>query len=400
MAKYIFFPFPEYGHVNPTLAIAEELIARGEQVVYYLAEPFRHVIETTGATFHAFPFHLFDQDQRPGFGSSDANRLLAILPMMMLQKSAEIVPPLLENIRAEQADGIVCDGMFLWARMVAHLLHLPVVALCPTYAMNTHFKVYGNPAGIPPALDLTTAFQNELARLRVVCGLPELPTHLPTIEAKPLSIVFLPRAFQPAGETFDERFLFVGPSLPPHRDAHSAFPFAQLGTQPTLYISLGTTFNNQVDFYQQCFAAFGATSWQVILSHGTRVDPAALGTIPQNFLCAPHVPQLEILPRTDIFLSHGGMNSVMESLAYGTPLIVIPQIREQEITAQRVQELGLGIALDRAAVTASVLREAVEQVAHDPTFRTRVQSMQQMIRETGGYQRATDAIRQYMQASA
>jgi len=130
-----------------------------------------------------------------------------------------------------------------------------------------------------------------------------------------------------------------------------------------------------VEFYQQCFAAFDDTAWQVILSYGTRIEQAALGAIPRNFLVAPQVPQLEIPPRTDIFLSHGGMNSVMESLSFGVPLVVIPHILAQEVTARRVQELGLGLALDTATVTADHLREAVAQVAHDPTFRKRAQDM-------------------------
>jgi len=60
------------------------------------------------------------------------------------------------------------------------------------------------------------------------------------------------------------------------------------------------------------------------------------------------------------------------------------------------QELGLGIALDRTTVTADARREAVEQVAHDPTFRTQAQAMQQQIHEAGGYQRATDAFMQFI----
>ncbi|HEY0755411.1 MAG TPA: macrolide family glycosyltransferase [Ktedonobacteraceae bacterium] len=400
MAKYIFFTFPEYGHVNPTLAIAAELLARGEQVIYYLAEPFREVIEATGATFRALPFNLIEGGQKPDFSSADANKHLAMLPLFMVQKSSEMVPPLLERIRAEQADSIVCDIMFLWGRMVAHLLHIPAVALCPTYAMNAHFNVYDSAQNSTSGPGLATAFTNELTQISVICGLPLSETHTPFMGAEPLTIVFLPRAFQPEGSTFDERFLFVGPSFQAHRDARLAFPLEQLGTQPTLYISLGTTFNKQVEFYQQCMAAFGGTSWQVVLSHGARVDQAELGAIPRNILAAPHVPQLEVLPRTDIFLSHGGMNSVMESLSCGVPLIVIPQIREQEVTAQRVRELGLGIVLDRAAITIDGLREAVVRVAHDSTFRIRAQAMQRMIQEAGGYKRAADAIVQYIQVDA
>jgi len=65
--------------------------------------------------------------------------------------------------------------------------------------------------------------------------------------------------------------------------------------------------------------------------------------------------------------------------------VVIPQISEQAVTAQRVQELGLGIALDREAATAERLREVVTQITHDPSFHTHAQAMQQAIQEAGGY---------------
>ena len=253
MAKYVFFSFPAYGHVNPTLAIVQELIARGEEVVYYLTGQFRQPIEATGATFRTYQFGPYIQEHPPVVDPADGDRRIAMLLVYMLQKSPQVIPQLLESVRAEQAD-----------------------------------------------------------------------------------------------------------------------------------------------FYNMCFSAFGNTEWQVVLSLGKQVDRAALHEVPANFLAAAHVPQLEVLARTDIFVSHGGMNSVMESLYYGVPLVVIPQIMEQEATAKRVQELGLGIALDRTTVTADVLREAVAQVAYDPAFLLRVQTMQQEIREAGGYIRATDAIMQFV----
>jgi NDP-glycosyltransferase len=110
------------------------------------------------------------------------------------------------------------------------------------------------------------------------------------------------------------------------------------------------------------------------------------------------VPQLEILPQTDIFISHGGMNSTMESLYFGVPLIVIPHINEQRITAQRIQKLGLGIGIDEAAVTAGTLKKAVLRIAQEPGFAKRAQAMQQTIREAGGCQRAANALQDYLHA--
>jgi len=228
--------------------------------------------------------------------------------------------------------------------------------------------------------DLCTLYHIPLLDLR------DFFTH---IEA--LNIVFMPRIFQPAGETFDERFVFVGPSILPRKDAQ-AFPLDRLEAQPTLFISLGTAFNNRPDFFKLCLRAFDNQPWQVVMAHGKHVDEAALGAVPQNFLLAPYVPQLEVLQQTSVFVTHGGMNSVMESLYFGVPVVVVPQIIEQEKTAQRCAELGLGIALDPNDLTAEKLRAAVDQVHHTPSFREHVLAMQQTVRAAGGYQRAVDAI--------
>jgi MGT family glycosyltransferase len=149
-----------------------------------------------------------------------------------------------------------------------------------------------------------------------------------------------------------------------------------------------------------CFEAFGGQPWQVVLSRGRRVDPAALGPVPDNFLVSPYVPQLEILPRAQVFVTHCGMNSTMESLYYGVPMVAIPQMIEQAMTAQRIEELGLGIALEKETVNVAMLREAVERVANESAFRERVRSMQQITREAGGYQRAADAIMQFAREHA
>src|SRR5207248_6728517 len=99
--------------------------------------------------------------------------------------------------------------------------------------------------------------------------------HLPPMDlfnvlmyAEPLNIVFFPKAFQPAGDTFDERYLFVGPSIVPRNQA-TDFPLDQLNTErPLLYISLGTIFNNEPAFFKQCFEAWASSGYQVVLSRG------------------------------------------------------------------------------------------------------------------------------------
>ena len=134
-----------------------------------------------------------------------------------------------------------------------------------------------------------------------------------------------------------------------------------------------------------------------MLSIGKQVDPAVLDAIPANFIVRPHVPQLEVLQYTSLFVTHCGMNSTMESLYYGVPMVGLPQQGEQMMTAQRIQELGLGTTLDMNTLTVEKLRETVKAAISNPDYRKNAQAMQQYVRNAGGYKRAADAVLNYAQ---
>jgi UDP:flavonoid glycosyltransferase YjiC (YdhE family) len=90
--------------------------------------------------------------------------------------------------------------------------------------------------------------------------------------------VFIPREFQPAGDSFDERFCFLSPLLG-HREQRE--PWSPLDpAAPLLYISLGTIFTDRPDFYRTCLEAFGDGTWQIAMTVG-EMDPALLGPVPR-----------------------------------------------------------------------------------------------------------------------
>lgn len=398
MTKYVFLNMPAYGLVNPTLALAQELVKRGQDVIYYLPELFQDAVQATGAVFRRYDSKLKSISPMPttsGIGGG-------ALSTLMVEESRHVLPQVLDSIRAEQPDFIVYGAMCLWARIVIQVLNVPAIALRPTYAMNEHFNMSSMMAqqrnqNVPNMRDVLAKVNAGMAEVCETYHVPPVDLRSAFVHAEPLNIVFLPKAFQPAADTFDERYLFVGPSILPRNEA-TDFPLDTLSNErPLLYISLGTVFTNQPEFFKMCFEAFGEQPWQVVLSWGRQVDSATLGPVPDNFLVAPYVPQLDILPRTHVFVTHGGMNSVMESLYYGVPMVVIPQQVEQAMTARRIAEMGLGIALENDAVDVTTLREAVERVTNEAAFRQRVQHMQQVTREAGGYKRAADAIMQFTQ---
>ena len=180
--------------------------------------------------------------------------------------------------------------------------------------------------------------------------------------------------------------------------SHGDFDFSHVDTDNLIYISLGTVFNQAVDFYKLCFEAFKNTKYTVILSVGRRTQIAELGDIPANFIVRNYVPQLEVLQQAKLFVTHGGMNSTSEGLYYGVPLIVLPQTADQPMVARRVAEIGAGIHLNQEGLTASDLRESAERVLGDQSFKKACVDIGDSFRAAGGYQRAVDEIFTYKQS--
>jgi MGT family glycosyltransferase len=214
-----------------------------------------------------------------------------------------------------------------------------------------------------------------------------------------LNVVFTSRALQPDTSFIDERFRFVGPSIDPDTRAQDDFPFERLDGNPITYISLGTIHSDPIaqhDFYERAFEAFAAHQGQFILSAGRDTEVSSLPDAPPNFIVRKSVPQLELLKHVDVFVTHGGMNSLHESLYFGVPLVIVPQQMEQFANALQMKRTGAGIVIGDTPpygrVTARELRAAVDQVLADPSYKQRAHTIGQSLRNAGGYSRAVDEI--------
>ncbi len=391
MPRFLFLNFPAAGHVNPTLPVISELVAYGAEVTYVLPETFRKAVETTGAKLATLaPLEALRAAEARKTAAPD-DRRLALLPFEMARQAAQAVPPLVELARRLQPDCIVINSLFLWGRILARITGLRAAAFRPFHAPRGPRNVeppYANEEMARLAAEagqtleaLFAAYERPAVTLQELVATVENPT-----------IVFMPKAFQHEAEAFDERFLFVGPSLAVTRPRQNFFAGDAPGLTRNVYVSLGTLRNDDVEFYRLCLEAFKGADWRGVLSAGNRIDLAELGPEPPNFRVAPHVAQLEVLAEADVFVTHGGLNSTMESLFYGVPLVVMPAIREQRLTARRVRELGLGVTLERAGLTAEELWQAARLAATDPEIRARVREMRQILRECGGAKMAAAAL--------
>lgn len=395
MAKALFLSLPLHGHTNPSLPVVRALVERGDEVTYYSAAAFAIKVEEAGALYRPY---------RNAFlaGITNLPDRVEELSWLLTRTTAELLAQA-AAFRAERPDYIITDSVAPWGHWLGEMLRVPVVTSVSTFAINRHVLQYAVRHGARPKsarlvwsklkhIGKAIALTRRLRREHEVKG-PGI-TGL-VFGRSDLNVVYTSRDFQPCAETFDDRFQFVGPSLPASSEGPS-LPATRDANVPLVYVSLGTLFNATPEFYKGCFAAFRDEPVRVIMSIGTNVSEAALGAPPANFVVKPHVPQLDVLERASVFLTHGGMNSVSESLYHGVPVVVVPQMSEQAMVGHRAEELGAGMCLSKDHTTPEHLRASVNRLLGDGRFRRQAAVLGQSLRTAGGAARAADVIQGFV----
>ncbi|MEK4345155.1 macrolide family glycosyltransferase [Paenibacillus sp. FSL P4-0184] len=391
MARVLFINAGSEGHINPTIGVVQELISRGEEVVYFTIEAFQERMEETGAIVRTLDAQQFIK----AFISGGRDYLLERVNGLLLTADI-VIPSVLEQIKGEHFDYIIHDSMFGCGRLLAQILNLPAINSCTSFAQTKESfdqvmeRFYTEaPAEIVKAVD--DRFQSLTIKIKEQYGVQIHSPYEVFCNPAPLTIVYTTREFQPYGEAFDPSYKFVGPSIS-SRLTPDHFDFSAIKGKDLIYISMGTVFNQASDFYKLCFEAFGNTDYTIVMSIGNKVQIYDLGEIPPNFIVKNYVPQTDILQYTKIFITHGGMNSAHEGLYYGVPLIVIPLSADQPIIAEQVVNIGAGIKLQMQGLTATELREAVERVLTLPSFQKAVATTKDSFRTSGGSHQAVDEI--------
>lgn len=394
MARVLFMNGGSEGHINPTIGVVQELISRGEEVVYFSIEAFRERIEKTGASVRTFD----DQKFIKAFISGGRDYLLERINGLLLTADI-VIPTVLEQIKGEHFDYMIHDSMFGCGRLLAQMLKLPAINSCTSFAQTqVSFDAMLEPFFIKVPAEIVKPINDKYQSLTaMVKEKYDVEIHSPYevfCNPAPLTIVYTTREFQPHGEVFDQTYKFVGPSIA-SRFTQENFDFPAIQGKNPIYISLGTVFNQAIDFYKLCFEAFGNTDHTIVMSIGNKVQIPDLGEIPKNFIVKHYVPQTNVLQYAKLFITHGGMNSTHEGLYYGVPLIVIPQSADQPIIAGQVADIGAGLALQMQGLTAHQLREAADRVLNLPSFKTAVAAIRKSFRQSGGYRQAVDEIFQF-----
>ncbi|KIF76829.1 hypothetical protein QR77_29150 [Streptomyces sp. 150FB] len=386
MAHIAFFTPASSGHINPTLGVAAELLRRGHRVTYATTDDYAERVAEVSTRIvryeekHAGDFRSFKFTGRSLIDAMSAS----------LAETAGLYPELRDAFAGDRPDLVVHDNGAWWGRLLAEHWGTPSVQVCPMLVSNDSWSIsdrYTRFSAFSPRL---WTFFVRLSKTLRDLGSSIPPKDLLSGAGKD-SLVFIPRAFQYSGDTFDDSYHFVGPCLHPRRFLGTWQRPADL-EGPLVLVTLGTIYNQRPEFFRTCAEACGGLGGRVVIAVGDGVDPAGLGALPPDVEVHRYVAQLDVLAHADLFITHAGMGSTMEALHHGVPMLAVPQMAEEQANADRIAELGIGRTLDPAGLTVDTLREAVRDLLADDTVLRRARALRDETRAAGGAPAAADRI--------
>lgn len=380
----VFWPFPTYPHLGPTLGVAQELVRRGRRVVYAAPEQFRGAVTAAGAEL--LPYRIAPEPLEPG--SSDPVDLAFGYYLAVLSGAGELA----DVLAADRPAALVHDT-HLWgtAAGLARRLGARAVQSFPTFASNEHFSLRRAEAVTSGGVEhpSVAVFWRRVVELADALGFGGFDRDGFLAGHSDANVVFLPREFQIDGDTFDDRFAFVGP-CPGSGPLEGRWNPPVDGPGRVALVSLGTSpFGRDADFFRSCVRALADSGHHLVLTVGDTADDG-IGPLPGSVEVHRWLRHPAVLRHADVFVTQGGIGSMMEALTHGVPLVLSPRNGEQEVNAARAAELGLGRLLP-VDLHPDTLRDAVA-AAYCPDVRARVDAMRDAVRAAGGARAAADAI--------
>ena len=400
------------GHLNPMIALGRELQRRGHPITMFQVPDAQAKVEAAGLGFQTigaseFPLgsmaQLFEQlGQLSGMAAVTYSiRLLQQITEMTLRE-------LPDALKAAQVDALLVDQIVPGGGTVAELLDLPFVTVCCALATHADLSVppfitnwpysaskwgrFRNLLGYLGLTQITRPLTQTVNAYRQQWGLsPYLNGHdaysrLAQLSQQPPEFEF-PRTDLPS------TFHFTGPYQDSAAREPIDFPFEQLTGQPLIYASLGTLQNSQQGIFRTIAQACADLPVQLVISLG-KMDGSVDLDLPGSPLVVAYAPQLELLKRASLTITHAGLNTVLESLANGVPLVAIPITNDQPGVAARLRWTGAGEVVPLARLQVARLRSAIQKVLTQDSYRQNAARLQAAIQRAGGVRLAADIVEQ------
>lgn len=391
--RFLFVVPPFTGHVNPTVAVGSELVARGHEVAWSGVPGATEALLPDGARFFsAVPDEVASYVADAGERRPDA-RGAAAFKFLMEEVLLPLADHMVDGVAAAVAsfgpDVLVVDQQALAGAVVARRDGLRWATSATTSA-----ELVDPLGGLPKVAE---AMHQLRVELQVRHGVPPAVAAAGDLRLSPQLVLAYtvedltgPLTGTPAGEV---PVSFVGPCAVGRTEDLGSFPWERLSSSdevPNVLVSLGTL-NAEVGerFWAAAAEAFRDRPWI-----GVFVAPDALvSDPPPNVIVRARVPQLALLPHLSAVVSHAGHNTVCETLAAGLPLVVAPIRDDQPVVADQVVRAGAAVRVRFARVKPDELAAAIEQaLGADPSLRAAAVRIRSSFAAAGGPAAAADAL--------
>jgi MGT family glycosyltransferase len=313
------------------------------------------------------------------------------------------------TLTAAGVDAVVIDTALIYAELAPMSLGMPYAhvanALHKDYSGYTPICFYDWPHETTPAALARNRKGVEsflemlaptiaVARAYAKCASLDVDWDNPSATISNLAwITQTPREFDFQSPHWPKEFHYTGPFHDGAGRMDVDFPWERLTEEPLIYASMGTMLDGLADVFRTITAATAKhKGFQLVLSVGDQLDPEQIGSLPGNTILVRRAPQLELLKRASVCISHAGLNTVLESLAQGVPQVAIPVTVDQPGVAARIAEKKTGLFVPLKELTISRLSLLLDQVLNDSTYRDTARYFQNVIAETNGLSVAADLV--------
>jgi MGT family glycosyltransferase len=356
-ARILFVVFPEPGHLHPFLGIAQRLARAGHAIAFYSQVDLSSRLTAAGLACPAFHAQaaLFAPTRPPELRRKAFTERLNRpawarhwYRCVLLANMAAQVDTLRAAIRAFKPDVVCTDSMAYAGALASELEGVPWAGI------STMLVPLAPDGWRCPFLDRLGEQAAERDALFASYGVRQTFKHGDAISPW-LNTVFTTEALVPRSRASNLFSHYVGPSAPlGRRGDEPAFPWERLSAdRPLVYVAFGSQLSPPAQVMIDIAGALGPDEAQVVIALDDLDDQHAL---PEHVIAVPYAPQLALLERAAVMVSHGGANSVAECLSRGTPMLIVPLAHDQPLQAFFLDQ-GAGATIAPEAITAARVRD-------------------------------------------
>jgi len=399
------------GHLNPMMSLARAIEARGHHVTFYQRLISKSKIEAAGFAYRAFGEKEFPVEHirtdLANLAKLSGIAALRFTIRIFEQRMAACLRDVPAMARADGIGAMLIDETTWEGGTIAEYLKIPFVTVSNAMIIYPEDRV-------PPFFTTWPYRDGFLSRLRNRCLYGYLrrtsrqllnrvndermrlglPTHT---DGRHVGSQILRISQQVAEFDFPRvepppNLKYVGPMVDPGVREVAAFPFDRLDGKPLIYASMGTLQNRLSKTFSCIAAACDGIDAQLVISLGGAGQPESLGELPGNPIVVEFAPQLELIRRAKQCITHAGLNTVLESLSHGVPMVAIPITNDQPGVAARIKWTECGDFVESPKLNVRRLRRALDSVLGDPKYAQNARKLQIAIQQRGGAREAAELV--------